>query len=91
MESISNNVWQRRGSSVIFDKTSLGPFIKEGAVVSLRQALSWAHGIPANPPVPGRTIVISGLETIIETMEPPEAEDFPIRRARPLLINLQNR
>ncbi|HML53152.1 MAG TPA: hypothetical protein PKC79_03575 [Solidesulfovibrio magneticus] len=91
MESISNTVWQRKGSSVIFDQKSLGPFISEGAVISLRQALSWSTGLPAGPPVPGRTILISGLETVIETMEPQDAANFLTRRIRPLLILLQNR
>jgi hypothetical protein len=90
-DTISNNVWQRRGSCIIFDQKSLGSFIADGAVISLRQALSWSQELPANPPVPDRTILISGLETIVETMEPQEAEDFLIRRIRPLLIHLQNR
>jgi hypothetical protein len=90
MDTISTTVWQRMGSCVIFDQKSLGPFISEGAVISLRQALAWAKGLPANPPVTGRTILISGLETVIETMNPLEAEDFLTRRIRPLLIHLQN-
>jgi hypothetical protein len=91
MESISNHVWQRRGSCVIFDQKSLGSFISAGAVVSLRQALAWFKGLPDQPPVPGPTILISGLETVIETMAPQEAEDFLACRIRPLLIHLQNR
>jgi hypothetical protein len=91
MDSIATTVWQRKGSSLIFDRKSLGPFISKGAVVSLRQALSWPSDLPIVPPVPERTILISGLETIIETMEPQEAEDFLCRRIRPLLIQLQSR
>lgn len=91
MDKVSNTTWQRKGSSIVFDQKSLGPFIADGSVVSLRQALAWAKGIPANPPVPGRTILISGLETVIETMNPLEAEDFLTHRIRPLLISLQNR
>ncbi len=90
MDTITNTVWQRKGSSVIFDQKSLGPFISNGAVISLRQALSWAKGLPSVPPAPGRTILISGLETVIETMEPQAAEDFLCHRIRPLLIYLQN-
>ncbi len=91
MDTITNTVWQRRGSCVIFDQKSLGPFISEGEVISLRQALSWSREIPAAPPVPGQTILISGLETVIETMEPQKAEDFLCCQIRPLLIHLQNR
>jgi len=90
METICTTAWHRRGSSVVFGKKCLGTFISDGAVISLREALSWAKGLPANPPVPGHTILVSGLETIIETMEPAEAEDFLIKRIRPLLINIQN-
>lgn len=91
METISNTVWQRKGSSIVFDQKSLGPFIADDSVISLRQMLSWKTGLPTNPPVPGKTILISGLETMIETMEAPEAEEFLTRRIRPLLIELQNR
>lgn len=34
MDTISNNVWQRRGSSVVFDQKSLGSFIADGATIS---------------------------------------------------------
>lgn len=91
MEGISNTVWQRKGSSVVFDKKSLGGLISSGAVISLREALSWSKGAPAGPPVPGRTILVSGLETLVETMEPQEAEEFLTHRIRPLLISLQSR
>ncbi|OGR05902.1 MAG: hypothetical protein A2511_13750 [Deltaproteobacteria bacterium RIFOXYD12_FULL_50_9] len=91
MDSISTSVWQRRGSSIIFDQKSLGPFISQGAIISLRTALSWTGGILSVPPMPARTILISGLETMIETLKPQEAEDFLAGRIRPLLITLQNR
>ncbi len=89
MDIITGDIWQRRGSSVIFDQESLAPLITNGAIVSLRQVLSWMKSLPAKPPVPGRTILISGLETIIETQEPREAEIFLTHRVRPLLSYLQ--
>ncbi len=91
METISNTVWQRKGSCIVFDQKSLGPFIADGSIISLRQMLSWKKDIPTNPPVTGKTILISGLETIIETMETEKAEEFLSRRIRPILLNLQNR
>ncbi|NLG01395.1 MAG: hypothetical protein GX565_14765 [Lentisphaerae bacterium] len=90
MESITHTVWQRRGSCVLFDQKSLAPFIAADAVISLRQALSWTKGLPSSPPVPGRTIVISGLETVIEIMSPKEAEAYLAGKVRPLLIAIQN-
>jgi len=91
METISNTVWQRKGSSIVFDQKSLGPFIADGSIISLRQMLSWTKGLPENPPVPGKTILVSGLETIVETMASQDAEAFLSRRVRPLIIDLQNR
>lgn len=90
MDSISNNVWQRRGSCVIFDRVSLSPFIANEAMISLRTLLSWEKGLPVNQPVAGRTIVVSGLETVIETMEPKMAEDFLRQRIRPMLVRIQS-
>jgi hypothetical protein len=91
METISNTVWQRKGSSIVFDQKSLGPFIADGSVISLRQMLSWTKDLPENPPVPGKTILVSGLETIVETMEFLEAEEFLLRRVRPILIDVRDR
>jgi hypothetical protein len=91
MDAITNTVWQRKGSSIIFDQQSLGPFISDGSVISLRQALAWPDELPIQPPVSNRTILISGLETVIETMSPQDADDFLIHRIRPLIIHLQNR
>lgn len=91
METISNTVWQRKGSCIVFDQTSLGPFIEKGAVISLRQMLAWNKSLPSTPPVTGKTILISGLETVMETMETQAAEEFLSHRIRPLLMTLQNR
>ncbi|MDR3555647.1 MAG: hypothetical protein P4L55_12895 [Syntrophobacteraceae bacterium] len=91
METISNTVWQRKGSCVVFDRKRLGGLIHEGSLISLREALSWSKEIPATPPVPGRTILVSGLETVVEIAAPQDAEDFLKRRIRPLLVSLQNR
>jgi len=90
MEKISSSVWHRKGSCVVFDKKSLGGLIAAEAIISLRQALSWSKGIPALPPVDGRTILVAGLETILEVVPPQDAEDFLTQRIRPILISLQN-
>ena len=91
MNTISNDVWKRQGSAVIFDQQSLAPFISSDALISLRVFLQWQGMLPVNPPVPDRTILVSGLETVLETLNPEEANDFLIRRIRPLLIDIQNR
>ncbi len=91
MDTISNTVWQRKGSCLIFNKTTLTPFLKQGCIVSLRQALSWIKSFPSDPPVKGKTILVCGLETMVETLPPDEIDDFLTGHIRPLLITLQNR
>lgn len=59
-----------KGSSIVFDGKSLGRFIAGNVVVSLREALGWMNSIPSAPPVQGRTILVAGLETAIETLPP---------------------
>ena len=91
MDTISNTVWQRKGSSIIFNEDSLAPFVKDGAVIPLREALSWMKAFPSVPPVDGKTIVVCGLETMIETLPEGDIHDFLTRRVRPLIMALQHR
>ncbi len=90
MDSVSSTSWQRKGSSIIFDQQSLGVFISAGALVSLRTFLGWLTHLPSEPPVAGKTILVSGLETLLETMPSSEADEFLAQRIRPTIINIQN-
>jgi len=89
MRELNNDSWKRRGSSVIFHHPTLNSSIT--SQVSLRHALSWLNNLPPEPPVNSKTILIIGLETMLEILEPPEAEDFLLKRIQPLLRHLQNR
>lgn len=90
MDKISSSSWMRKGSSIVFDQKSLGGFIASGDIVSLQDALGWFDQTPSSPPVKGKTILIIGLDTTIETFEPSDADEFLINRIRPLIIKLQN-
>jgi len=91
MDTISNTVWQRKGSSILFDQASLAPFVKDGSVISLREVLGWMKDFPSEPPVDSKTIVVCGLETMVETLPEDEIDDFLVKGVRPLLIELRNR
>lgn len=91
MDSISSSVWRRRGSCVIFDQESMGSIIAAGALVSLRTFLGWRRNTPTTQPTPGKTILVAGLEAVLETMSPEEADDFLARRVRPVIMDLQSR
>jgi hypothetical protein len=87
MQELHSDSWKRQGSSVIFHHATLNSFI--ASQVSLKQALSWAQDTPSDPPLDSRTILITGLESILEILEPQESEDFLLKKVQPLLRQLQ--
>ncbi|MBE7508220.1 MAG: hypothetical protein HS101_18310 [Planctomycetia bacterium] len=90
-EFVDSKMWLTRGSSVIFDKIMLGPLLNDGALISLRQALSWLSSWPSAPPTSGRTVLLGGLDTVLEVLPTRDAEDFVRRQIRPLIAEFQNR
>lgn len=91
MREMSSSAWLRRGSSVVFNKNSLGPLIAAGSLVPLRQALAWLNEWPQEPPGGNRTVLIGGLEACLEVISPEEAESFLRDRIKPLILFLQER
>lgn len=87
MNTISSPVWQRRGSSIIFDSLTLGELLAENEAISLRQALALGDNLPGKPP--SNSLLIYGLQTMLEILSPDEAYSFLLHRIRPLLMRLQ--
>ena len=90
MNTISNDAWKRQGSSIIFDAEEIQKLLNENAMVSLRTFLSWDKDIPENAPISGQTVLICGLETVLDTLKENEAQEFLSRKIRPLVKKLQN-
>jgi hypothetical protein len=91
MREMSSSAWLRRGSSIVFDKQSLGLLISNGSLVPLRQALAWINGWPQYPPSGGETVLVGGLETCLEVLSTEEAEKFLWERIKPLILTIQDR
>ena len=91
MKRMGNTSWKRRGSSVIYGKSLLTPFVASSSMISLREALSWRGNWPDEPPGDVDTILVAGLEACLDTMEANEAYDFLRQTVRPLIIAFQNR
>jgi hypothetical protein len=89
-EFVDSRMWLTRGSSVIFDKVMLGPLLSAGALLSLREALSWLSAWPTEPPSGSRTVLVGGLDTVLEVLSPTDASDFVRRHVRPLIAEFQN-
>lgn len=91
MRNMSSSAWLRRGSSIVFDRFTLGPLIGGGALVSMREALKWMNAWPAEPPGNGQTVLVCGMETMLDLLEPARAESFLKTRVKPLVQEFQSR
>jgi hypothetical protein len=93
MDKISSDAWRYRGSTVLFHHSYLGDLLQNSVPqFSLRQALSCFKGLPDEPPASAKTIIITGIETVMETAkESAAAEDFLLHHIQPLLRLIQNR
>ena len=91
MLEMSSSAWQRRGSSVVYNRHMLGPLIVAVCLVSLREALGWLRKWPDEPQGNGHTVLVGGLETFLEVLSSAEAENFLRRRVKPLIQEFQSR
>ena len=77
---LSDDIWVRRGISLLWDAESLAAVCHPNQVVSLRQFLVLnGAGWPETEYEPllvngGKTLVVGGLETAIDALPPDEAE-----------------
>jgi len=90
MKTLHNDAWRRQGSSIIFDAEELKKLLNENAMVSLREFLAWDQNIPENAPVQGQTVLVCGLETVMDSLPANEAQEFLSKKIRPLIRKLGN-
>ncbi|MDD3269888.1 MAG: hypothetical protein PHX14_11245 [Syntrophomonadaceae bacterium] len=92
MREITGSAWQRRGSSLIWDRELLGPLLRENRLIPLHQALNWLHEpLPVNPPTTGgKTIVVVGLQPVLESLEPEQSFNFLRHRLQRLILKVQD-
>lgn len=93
MDVLATNSWLRQGSSILFDQTEIQKLLKMDCMISLREFLAWRDKeLPEEPPIPGdcSAILVCGLETVMDTLPPPEAQEFLQREVRPVIKQLQN-
>ncbi len=69
MNEMDSTAWQRTGSSIVWSPDLLGPLITQGEAVPVRAVLNWMqNGFPDEPPGGGQTILVGGLQTVMETL-----------------------
>lgn len=90
MRELSSSMWQKRGCSVVFDRKLLGPLLASNPAIPLRTALGWMGSWPADAPDGRQTVVVGGLDTVLEIMAPPKAEAFIRTSIRSLIAEFQD-
>ena len=92
MKTLSATSWQRKGSTLLFGSAEIQDLLKKKSMVSLQKFLTWGGNIPDDPPIPedSSTILVCGLETVMDTLPPKEAEDFLRRKVRSVIKNVQD-
>lgn len=69
MKELTSTKWKRRGSSIVWHPGLLGDLIEKIEPVPLRTLLAWQKsGFPPSPPDGGQTVLVGGLQTVVETM-----------------------
>lgn len=81
---------QYRGTSVLFNGKTLSQAKARGMCVSLRQAMSWQdHGAEIMPRF-GQSIVVFGLEVLLQVFPADDAVDFLRQRVCPMILWVQD-
>lgn len=82
MQELTSSKWKRSGSSIVWHPELLADLIRDVEPVSVRTLIGWLKGgFPDSPPgstpdAPARTVLVGGLQTVVETMmqnQPPDA------------------
>ena len=73
MQEMTASSWKRQGSSIVWSLDLLSPLITEGEATPLRTSLGWLKsGLPDAPPGDRQTILVGGLQTVLENMPDPD-------------------
>ena len=81
MQDLDGSSWKRRGCSIVWSPVLLGPLITEGDAVPLRTVLGWfKFGFPESPPGDRSTVLVGGLQTVLNTLPDPACRYDWLRR-----------
>ena len=89
---LTDDVWSRRGISLLWDAEALATACSPDKVVSLRQFLHlWARGWPDRdmPLVNDELLVVAGLEAAIDALPPEQATDWLEQHVYKAIVSYQ--
>lgn len=91
MRQLHDTVWQRRGTSWLWDEEARNQICAASEVWSLRQFLrakgNWPDDLPSNG---GRTLVVAGLDGSLDLLTPADAEVWLGDTIRPVILSFQD-
>jgi len=92
MKQLRDSVWQRRGTSWIWDAEALAQVAKADEVWSLRQFLlavgHWPEeDLPSNN---GATLVVAGLDGCLDLLAPSDAESWLGAEVKDAILSFQD-
>ena len=91
MRQLRDTVWQRRGTSWVWDEEARNQVCAASEVWSLRQFLrpvgKWPTDLPSNG---GRTLVVAGLDGSLDLLTPSDAETWLGDVVKPAILSFQD-
>ncbi len=91
MRELCDIVWQRHGTSWIWDGNARNEVCQASEVWSLRRFLQavdrWPQELPSNH---GDTLVVAGLDGSLDLLEPTEAEMWLGNYIKPAILSFQS-
>lgn len=91
MRQLIDTVWQRRGTSWIWDEEALNQVCKASEAWSLRQFVQavgkWPDQLPSNS---GVTLVVAGLEGCLDLLSPDDAELWLDEAVKSTVLSFQD-
>jgi hypothetical protein len=90
MHDLSTDMWLRLGTGLIWDAQAQHVAARAGRTVSLRAALHWAGMMPDDTPGGVRTILVTGLQMMLDVLSPTEADPV-LARVRMLIRRKSDR
>jgi hypothetical protein len=91
MRQLLDTVWQRRGTSWLWDEEARNQVCTAGDVWSLRQFLravgNWPDDLPSNG---SKTLVVAGLDGSLDLLSPNDAETWLGDVIKPAVLKFQD-
>src|SRR5688572_5982333 len=91
MRQLLDTVWQRRGTSWIWDEEARNQVCTASEVWSLRQFLqavgNWSNDLPSNA---NQTLVVAGLDGCLDLLSPQDAETWLSEAIKTAILSFQD-